>query len=158
MTAAATNTVVRVEHALWTPGSEWDAALEHIASRFARVSPLDLDSVRASGTFEAQHAALGAWAEQAGIDLDRELGRFLDEHLAMHVRPDPAVTRAIRARAVAGPVHAVTVLGERCGESILRHAGCWRSITRLHAGIAPGEVPAELEGANVVTTLDEVRG
>lgn len=157
MTTTAAKTVIRVEHVLWQPGSEWDAAVDHVAARFARSSPIDVEGVRATSTFEAQHDALVEWSVGAGVDLDRELGRFLDEHLSMHVRPDPAITRAVRAWAADGPVHAITVLGERCGESILRHAGCWRSIAQLHPHVAPGQLPDAAGDASVVSTVVELR-
>ena len=127
--------LIFVEHVLWEPDSAWDEALEHLASRFARVQPLDLDAVRGAGPFHAQLAYLAEWATGAGVDLDRELGRFLDEHLSMHVRPAPPVTRAVRALAADGPVHAASALPARAAESIARHAGCWRSISELHADV-----------------------
>ncbi len=143
-TTAAQAVAVRVEHVIWQPGSEWDDAVDHVAARFARSSPVDLDAVRADSTFESQHAVLARWAAAAGVDLDRELGRFLDEHLAMHLRPDPKVTRAVRALAASGPVHAVSVLGPRSAESLLRHAGCWRSIATLHAGVVDESAATDL--------------
>jgi hypothetical protein len=127
--------LIVVEHVLWTPGAEWDAAVDHVAARFARASPIDVEAVRATGSLRAQVAALAAWSDAAGVDLDRELGRFLDEHLSMHVRPNPAVTRAVRALATTRPVHLASALPARAAEAIARHAGCWRSTAVLHAGL-----------------------
>jgi hypothetical protein len=127
-----TPTIVLVEHVAWEPGSEWREALEHVAGRFARVAPLDVDAVLAAGELPAQVEELHRWAGRVDADVDRELGRWFDENLAMHVRPDPKVTRAVRARAAAGPLHAASALGARSAESLLRHAGCWRSIAELH--------------------------
>lgn len=135
MTASPSSTVVFVEHVLWEPGAAWIDALEHVAGRFARVKPLDVDAVRAAGALHEQVSCLADWASEAGVDLDRELGRYLDEHLSMHVRPAPTVTRAVRALAAAGPVHAVSALPPRAAESIARHAGCWRSFQQLHADV-----------------------
>lgn len=136
MTVSASPVLLVVEQDVWTPGAEWRAALEHVAGRFARVAPLDADAILAAGDFAAQVAALDAWAAPLDVDLDRELGRWFDEHLSMHVRPDVTKTRAIRARAASGPVHAASVLPPRAAESLLRHAGAWRSITELHAPVA----------------------
>ncbi len=135
MTSSPATSVVFVEHVLWEPGSAWSEALEHVAGRFARASPLDIDAVRAAGALHDQVDYLAAWANDAGVDLDRELGRYLDDHLSMHVRHAPTVTREVRALAAAGPVHAVSALPPRAAESIARHAGCWRSFAELHANV-----------------------
>ena len=135
MTDRPAPTLIYVEHVLWTPGAEWRRALEHLAERFRRVAPLDVDAVLAAGALHQQLAALAAWAAEPKADIDRELGRFLDEHLSMHVRPDAAVTRAIRAQAALGPVHAVSALPPRPAESIARHGGAWRSFEQLYAGV-----------------------
>lgn len=137
-------TIVFVEHVLWQPGAEWHAALEHVADRFARVSPFDVVAIEALGPLHLQLDALDAWAVLAGADLDRELGRWLDEHLSMHVRPNPAVTRAVRALASHGPVHVASSLPARAGEAIARHAGCWRSVALLHAEIRDAAALASL--------------
>lgn len=147
---------LRVEHVVWTPGSDWRGAIDHLANRFARAHELDADAIHSLDGLDAQVAALSSWALDAGVDLDRELGRYLDEHLAMHVRPDPAVTRLVRARASTVPIHAVTILGERCAESLLRHTGCWRSITRVHGSVPTGALPEELEGAAQVASLEDL--
>ncbi|MEO6867082.1 MAG: hypothetical protein ABI200_03595 [Gaiellales bacterium] len=126
-------TIIFIEHVLWQPGDDWDEALAHLASRFARVSPLDPDEVRAAGALHEQLGMLEAWASEAKVDLDRELGRWFDEHLAMYVRPAPTVTRAVRALAQAGTLHGASALPPRAAESIARHAGCFRSFSELHA-------------------------
>lgn len=147
------STIVFVEHVLWEPSSDWDAALAHLAERFARSTPPDVDAIRATGPLHTQLAALQAWADDAGADLDRELGRWFDEHLSMHVRPAPAITRAVRSLAAAGPLHLASALPARPAESITRHAGCWRSVTELHAGVRDaltlGELAARLAPARV---------
>ena len=148
MNPTSTTSVVFVEHVLWEPDAAWTEALEHVAGRFARASPLDVDAVRAAGALHDQVSYLATWADAAGVDLDRELGRYLDEHLSMHVRPAPTVTRAVRALAVAGPVHAVSALPPRAAESIARHAGCWRSFAELHANVR--------DAAALAAVLDQV--
>lgn len=131
-----------VEHVLWEPDAAWDEALEHLASRFARAAPLDVDAIRAAGPLHEQLERLATWAHGAGADLDRELGRWLDEHLSMHVRPAPALTRSVRALAAAGPVHFASALPPRAAESISRHAGCWRSCAQLHGDVRSADLAA----------------
>lgn len=153
MTTESVPTIVLVEHVAWQPGDEWSEALAHVANRFARIAPLDVDAVLASGDLRAQVDALRAWADSADADADRELGRWFDENLAMHVRPDPKVTRAVRALAASAPVHAASALGPRSAESLLRHAGCWRSIAELHPDLNGDDALADLAqrlGTNAV--------
>ena len=137
-------TICFLEHVLWEPDEAWDDALEHVAGRFARANPLDLEAIRSAGAFHEQVALLHAWASDAGVDLDRELGRWFDEHLAMHVRPAPTVTRAVRALAAQGTVHLASALPPRPAESIARHAGCWRSIAELHAELRDSAAVASM--------------
>lgn len=132
MTSSRT-TLLFVEHVAWEPGDDWRSAIEHLAARFAKATPLDADAIHGHGGLPAQLDALNAWAAEAGVDLDRELGRWFDEHLSMHVRPDPAVTRTVRALASEAPLHLASALPPRVAEAIARHAGCWRSATDLHA-------------------------
>jgi hypothetical protein len=130
-TQTTTPTLVFVEHVLWQPGAVWRAALDHVADRFARAAPLDVDAILAEPTFARQVDALAGWAQGASVDLDQQLGRWFDEHLSMHVRPTPVVTRAIRSLAATGDVHFVSALPARPAESIVRHVGCWRSAASL---------------------------
>lgn len=162
-------TYVFVEHVLWQPGEDWRAAVAALGERFRRVRPLDVDTILGAGALHEQLDAIASWAEGSDIDVDRELGRYLDEHLSMHVRPNAANTRAVRALAAAGPVHGVSALPPRAAESIARHTGVWRSFAELHADVRGAEVlaaivrPAECvvaiaptpvpDGANVATDL-----
>lgn len=146
-------TLLFVEHVAWEPRDDWRDAIEHLATRFARATPLDADAIRGRGTLPAQLEALDAWAAKAGVDLDRELGRWFDEHLSMHVRPDPAVTRTVRALASDGPLHLASALPPRVAEAIARHAGCWRSATDLHAPLRD----ADAVSSTVVALGTDVR-
>lgn len=144
MTSPTHITLLFIEHVAWDPASDWRAALDHLAGRFARVAPLDVDAVLAAGALAAQVDALDQWAAGAGADLDRELGRWFDEHLSMHLRPDPSVTRAVRARAAVAPLHLASALPPRAAEAIARHAGCWRSAAKLHAPLRDATDLAEV--------------
>lgn len=152
-TTNLTPAVLVVEQVVHAPDEEWRAALEHITGRFARVAPLDVDAVLDAGEFPAQVAHLQSWAERLDVDLDRELGRWYDEHLSMFVRPDSRITRAIRAIAAERDVHAVSVLPPRAAESLLRHAGAWRSITELHGNQADAAAVAAATSGELITEL-----
>jgi len=148
MTESAAPAIVFVEHVLWTPGEDWHEAITHLAGRFARATPLDAPAVLGAGALHEQLVVLNTWASSASVDLDRELGRWLDEHLSMHLRPRPETTRAVRALAAVGSVHAASALPARAAEAIARHAGCWRSIETLHDGL--------LDAAAVGTVVDSL--
>jgi hypothetical protein len=156
---AAPPALIAVEDVLWTPGAEWEEAIRHLAGRFARVVPLDADAILGLGSLEAQLAALEAWAQEAGADLDRELGRWFDEHLSMHVRPNPSVTRSVRAVAAARPLVAYSTLPPRVAEAIARHAGAWRSFAELVAPVRTTEELREVvraRGATLVIAPQEL--
>ena len=148
MTVSAPPALLVVEADIWIPGAEWRAALDHVATRLARVATLDVDAILAAGDIADQVAALDAWAAPLDVDLDRELGRWFDENLAMHVRPDSKRTRAVRALAAERAVHAASALPARAAESLLRHAGVWRSIAELHAPISDLDALATALGAS----------
>ncbi|MCW2961631.1 MAG: hypothetical protein JWM90_2018 [Thermoleophilia bacterium] len=145
--------IVFVEHVLWQPGEEWTLAVQHVADRFARAHPLDAAAVLAAPTLTDQLDALAAWAEGSGADLDRELGRWFDEHLSMHLRPNPAVTRAVRAIAAERPVHGCSALPPRVAEAIARHAGAWRSVAELHAPVRSTTALHAVIAASGATTV-----
>jgi hypothetical protein len=145
-TQTATPTLVFVEHVLWQPEPVWSAALDHVAARFARATPLDLDAIRAEPTFALQVAALTGWSQQASVDLDQQLGRWFDEHLSMYVRPTPAITRAVRSLATTCDIHFISALPARPAESIVRHAGCWRSAATLAGDAHTVDDIAEIVG------------
>lgn len=122
-----------LEGDLWTPGREWELAVADIAQRFARVRPLDPDAVLAAESFQHQIAALQDWA---GHDLDwsRDLTRFFDGHLSLYIKPDPAVSRSIRAHAAEhGPITIRTALPESAAWSLIHHLGIARSVGTITA-------------------------
>jgi hypothetical protein len=94
---------------------------------------------------------LADWSSAANIDLDRELGRYLDEHLSMFVRPQPAITRVIRSLAASHQLVGVSVLPPRAVESICRHTGVWRSLATVIANGASAP-----QDAAVISTVSEL--
>lgn len=133
-TTTATRPViqVRVETALWDPARGWPEAVRHVASRFARVRTMDADTLLASGDLATQVRWLLEWAG-TDIDVNRELGRYFDEHLPVHVRPDGATNQRIRSLAKDVEIEAVSALPPAPLESLLRHLGVFRNLAGTHA-------------------------
>ena len=130
---AATRPVVqlRVETALWDPARGWPEAVRHVASRFARVRVLDADTLLVSGDLATQVRWLLEWAG-TDIDVNRELGRYFDEHLPVHVRPDRATNQRVRSLAREFDIEAVSALPPAPLESLLRHLGVYRNLAGIH--------------------------
>lgn len=138
--------LVWIEHVIWHPGDDWDAAVRALAERFSRAMPLDDEEVRSAGALHHQVDHLQRWAGRASVDLNRELGRWMDEHAARFVRPDPRVTRALRALVAAGcSVDLVSALPPRAAEAIAHHAGCRRSARQVHGLVTTSDDAAALE-------------
>ncbi len=117
-----------LEGDLWFPGREWELAVADIAQRFARVKPLDPDAILAAESFPQQIEALQTWAGE-DLDWSRDLARFFDGHLSLYIKPDPAVSRAIRAHAAEhGPITIRTALPEAAAWSLIHHLGIARSV------------------------------
>lgn len=128
-TPEASAVIVGLEGVLWQPGGTWPRLVEHLASRFGRVRPLDVGALRHLD-LAAQVRYLDQWA---GDDIDwvREATRWLDEHLSLYVRPDRVTNQQLRQLAAVRPVEAWSALPRGPMEAILRHVGVLRSLTRL---------------------------
>lgn len=125
------STVRMLEGDLWLPGREWELAIQDVARRFARVRSLDANAVLSSGPLDQQLAAIHAWA---GEDLDwtSDMTRFFNEHLSLHVKPDPTVTRAVRSMVSEhGQITVETALPEPVAWSLLHHLGLARSVAAV---------------------------
>lgn len=128
--------IVMIDDIVWTPGREIDEAVRHLSTRFARSTPLDADAVLGAASSVAERMRmLGDWAEAAGVSLDRELGRFLDEHLSMFVRPDSSRARAVRGLASTHRIVAASALPPRAATSIALHAGVGRAIAAYEGDV-----------------------
>jgi phosphoglycolate phosphatase-like HAD superfamily hydrolase len=94
------NAVILAEDAL-APGTRlWRDAVEHLARRLGRVTPLDpatISSDRCEGI-----AQLEAWAGDDASTWEVELARFYEEHIPVYVRPDPALNSVVRRLAASG--------------------------------------------------------
>ena len=92
--------VILAEDAL-APGSRlWRDAVDHLASKLGRVTPLDPTSI-SSDRCEGL-AQLAAWAGDDVSTWEVELARFYEEHIPVYMRPDPALNGVIRRLAADG--------------------------------------------------------
>lgn len=145
----ATELRIRVEGTIWSPGRLWELALEHLAGRFARVRPLDLDSIPAANDAQSLAEAveaLQAWAS-GDVAWQRELVRFFDEHISLHVRPDPSLSRDLRALGRRRHLVAVSALPEGAARAVLQHAGLVRAFAQVQgeASSSAGTSPTPIE-------------
>ena len=92
--------VILAEDAL-APGNRlWRDAVDHLARRLGRVTPLDpstISSDRCEGL-----AQLEAWAGDDASTWEIELARFYEEHMPVYMRPDPALNGVVRQLAASG--------------------------------------------------------
>lgn len=128
--AHSTTCSVTLEGTLWIPGTEWTRAIEHVAARFARVRMLDAESINTLPTLREQVEALDVWGGD-DIDWHRELTRYLDEHLSLHLKPQPDVRRAVRTLATRSSIDVVTALPTAAATTIIRHLGLARSVATI---------------------------
>ena len=92
--------VILAEDAL-APGSRlWRDAVDHLASKLGRVTPLDPTSI-SSDRCEGL-AQLAVWAGDDVSTWEVELARFYEEHIPVYMRPDPALNGVIRRLAADG--------------------------------------------------------
>jgi beta-phosphoglucomutase-like phosphatase (HAD superfamily) len=150
--------VILSERALGDTDGLFTAAVDHIARKLGRVKPLAADTLPADRA--GKLAALDAWAG-SDIDWRGELIRFYEDHIPLHLRPNPglnAALRALQARGVRigcwsdGPEEAARIVVHHLGlarrvEEIA--AGGREAVVRLAADL--GAPPAE----SVVVTRDE---
>jgi phosphoglycolate phosphatase-like HAD superfamily hydrolase len=119
-------TVVFSEDAL-APGAAalWQAALEHLARRYASIRDLDPDALPADRTAAA--AALDAW--DGGAGWRREVGRYYDDHARLHLRRDPATGALLRRLKADGSQLGAYGAGPReASEAVLRFLGLDRRL------------------------------
>ena len=92
--------VIFAEDAL-APGDRlWRDAVEHLARKLGRVTPLDPATVSDDRCVALPQ--LEAWAGDEVSSWRLELARFYEEHIPVYVRPDPALNGAVRQMSAAG--------------------------------------------------------
>jgi phosphoglycolate phosphatase-like HAD superfamily hydrolase len=92
--------VIFAEDALAPSERLWSDAVEHLARKLGRVTPLDTATISADRCL-----ALGELETWAGSDASSwriELARFYEEHIPVYVRPNPALNSVVRQLAASG--------------------------------------------------------
>jgi phosphoglycolate phosphatase-like HAD superfamily hydrolase len=83
------------------PGDRlWRDAVEHLARKLGRVTPLDPATLSDDRCLALPQ--LEAWAGSEVSSWRLELARFYEEHIPVYVRPDPALSGAVRQMSAAG--------------------------------------------------------
>jgi phosphoglycolate phosphatase len=149
--------VILSERALGDTDGLFTAAVAHIARKLGRVKPLDADALPAD-----RAGKLRALDEWAGSDIDwrGELIRFYEDHIPLHLRPNPGLNAALRALQARGVRIACWSAGpEEAARIVVHHLGLARRVEAVAAGgsEAAARLAADLGAApteTVVVTRD----
>jgi phosphoglycolate phosphatase-like HAD superfamily hydrolase len=124
--------VILSERALGDTDGLFTAAVTHIARKLGRVTPLDADALPAD-----RPGKLRALDEWAGSDLDwrGELIRFYEDHIPLHLRPNPGLNAALRALQTRGVRIGCWSPGpEQAATIVIHHLGLSRLVEAVGAG------------------------
>jgi phosphoglycolate phosphatase-like HAD superfamily hydrolase len=150
--------VILSERALGDTDRLFTAAVAHIARKLGRVKPLDADALPADRAGKLQ--ALDEWAG-ADIDWRGELIRFYEDHIPLHLRPEPGLNAALRALQARGVRIGCWSDGpDEAARIVVHHLGLARRVEAIAAGggEAAARLVADLGAApaeTVVVTRDE---
>ncbi|HEX5248155.1 MAG TPA: hypothetical protein VFW14_00685 [Gaiellales bacterium] len=150
--------VILSERALGDTDGLFAAAVAHIARKLGRVKPLDADALPADRAGKLR--ALDRWAG-SDIDWRGELIRFYEDHIPLHLRPNPGLNAALRVLQARGVRIGCWSAGpEEAGRIVVHHLGLSRRVEAIAAGggDAAAQLAAELgapPAETVVVTLDE---
>jgi phosphoglycolate phosphatase-like HAD superfamily hydrolase len=150
--------VILSERALGDTDGLFTAAVDHIVRKLGRVKPLAADTLPADRA--GKLAALDAWAG-SDIDWRGELIRFYEDHIPLHLRPDPGLNAALRALQARGVRIGCWSDGpEEATRIVVHHLGLARRVEAIAAGgpEAAARLAADLGAAPaeaVVVTRDE---
>jgi phosphoglycolate phosphatase-like HAD superfamily hydrolase len=125
--------IILSERALADTDDLFAAAVAHVVRKLGRVKPLD------PGTLpQARSQMLPALELWAGSDVDTwrlELARFYEDHIPVHLRPDPALNAALRRLQTAGIRLACWSAGpDELARIVVHHLGLGRRIERIGVG------------------------
>jgi phosphoglycolate phosphatase-like HAD superfamily hydrolase len=124
--------VILSERALGDTDGLFTAAVAHIARKLGRVKPLDADSLPADRPGKLR--ALDEWAG-ADIDWRGELIRFYEDHIPLHLRPNPGLNAALRALQARGVRIGCWSDGpEEAARIVVHHLGLARRVEAIAAG------------------------
>jgi phosphoglycolate phosphatase-like HAD superfamily hydrolase len=124
--------VILSERALGDTDGLFTAAVAHIARKLGRVKPLDADALPAD-----RAGKLRALDEWAGSDIDwrGELIRFYEDHIPLHLRPDPGLNAALRVLGSRGVRIGCWSDGpEEAARIVVHHLGLGRRVEQIAAG------------------------
>jgi phosphoglycolate phosphatase-like HAD superfamily hydrolase len=150
--------VILSERALGDTDGLFTAAVAHIARKLGRVKPLDADALPADRAGKVR--ALDQWAG-SDIDWRGELIRFYEDHIPLHLRPDPGLNAALRALGTRGVRIGCWSDGpEEAARIVVHHLGLGRRVAEITAGgtEAAARLAADLgapAAETVVVTRDE---
>jgi len=150
--------VILSERALGDTDGLFAAAVAHIARKLGRVKPLDADALPDDRA--GQLLALDEWAG-SDIDWRAELIRFYEDHIPLHLRPNPGLNAALRALQGRGVRIGCWSAGpEEAARIVVHHLGLSRRVEEIAAGggDAALRLAADLgatPGDTVVVTRDE---
>jgi phosphoglycolate phosphatase-like HAD superfamily hydrolase len=128
--------VILSERTLADTDEIFAAAVVHLARKLGRVKPLDpatLPDGRARVV-----TALDGWAGDE-VDWRGELARFYEDHISLHLRPNPALNAALRRLQASGIRLGCWSAGPEVAAQITVHQlGLGRRIERIAAGGSAG--------------------
>jgi phosphoglycolate phosphatase-like HAD superfamily hydrolase len=129
--------VILTERALADTDELFAGAVAHIARRLGRVKPID-PATLPQGRSQVI-AALDAWAGSEAETWRNELARFYEDHIPVHLRPDPALNAALRRLQAGGVRLACWSPGpEQAAGIVVHHLGLGRRIDRIGIGGSAG--------------------
>jgi phosphoglycolate phosphatase-like HAD superfamily hydrolase len=135
----------------------WDAWLDDAARRFRAIAELEPSTLPIDRVAAA--AALDRWAEAGVGDWRAALERFAEDHAPLYLRPDSAVTAALRALQASGArLTAFTDAPEPLAQVAAAHLGLSRRVEAVEAGAGAEERAVALlgDGAQVVRSRGEL--
>jgi phosphoglycolate phosphatase-like HAD superfamily hydrolase len=145
------------ERALAPTDPLFAAAVAAIGRKLSRVEPLDVEALPPDRI--GVQAALDAWAGDDPETWRREFRRFYEQHLGVHVRPDPDVNAVLRTLAGSGVKLAVWSAGPAGAvELLLAQLGVGRAIPRRCFGgdQALAGLAAEMPAPAVAVVADAI--
>ena len=120
------------ERALSDADGLFAAAVEHVGRKLGRAKPLDLDALPSSRAETV--AALDAWAGD-DVDWRGELTRYYEDHIPLHLRPNPALNAALRQLGARGVRIGLWSPGpEEAARIVIHHVGLGRRVEAVQVG------------------------
>jgi phosphoglycolate phosphatase-like HAD superfamily hydrolase len=124
--------VILSERTLADTDELFAAGVAHLVRKLGRVKPLDSDALPHDPAEVV--AALDVWAGSE-VDWRGELGRFYEDHISVHLRPDPALNAALRRLQAAGIRLGCWSPGpDEAARIVVHQLGLGRRIERIASG------------------------